>query len=643
MQSYKTNHINKENAFPELEKGVLAALETYSNVHRGSGHFSMVSTHLYEQAREIVLDYLKLDKSSYVVIFSSPASSASLLNQMPDGSFRILRSSEIGLPIGIHALAVKRNALPQGIPLFSGGGTTRLISTSWVLWAGSPDKFEAGTPSILNIICFARALKMIGVSEAGLFNEHREETLLAKEIIYHDALESYSGKELLDCLKQTISGKGILVPTMEGSSPLINLDNSASTPAFGPVWKAYCQTLKQPVEVRRQLCTEGKAICADFLGATAEKYDIIFTSNTTEAINLAAESFGMEQEEGIEHVVLNTIMEHSSNDLPWRFTRGISLLRLSVNDEGLIDHEALENILRDYNALEKYGKKRVRLIAICGASNVLGICNDLAVISSIAHKHGARLLVDAAQLVAHRKIRMEEWGIDYLAFSAHKVYAPFGSGALVVRKGLLMQDAEKLRCWQDSGEENAAGIAALGKALILLQRVGMELVHKEEKILTAKALSGLAKVPGLQIFGVQDFNSAGFENKIGVIVFRLKRMMPSQLVKELAIRSGIGARYGCHCAHIIIKHLLKVSPSLERFQKIMLTLIPSVRLPGLARISLGLENTEEDIDSLIQVLEEIATKPIARQARDHGKPSKSEQKRQMDEFTRNASKKVYSE
>ncbi len=141
-------------------------------------------------------------------------------------------------------------------------------------------------------------------------------------------------------------------------------------------------------------------------------------------------------------------------------------------------------------------------MAVSGASNVLGTCNDLAEISRIVHRYGARLLVDAAQLVAHRKVEMAGCGIDYLAFSAHKVYAPFGTGVLVARKGLLNFSPAELALIHSSGEENVGGIAALGKALVLLQRIGLDVIQEEEQALTGRALRGLAQDSGPQ--GLRD-------------------------------------------------------------------------------------------------------------------------------------------
>ena len=236
--------------------------------------------------------------------------------------------------------------------------------------------------------------------------------------------------------------------------------------------------------MQQEIIQEVKSICAEVLGAPLADYDVIFTSNTTEAINLVAESLGNESEPGIEPVVLNTLLEHNSNELPWRTVPGASLIRLPVDAEGFVDLNELEALLRAYNQEGRHGKKRIKLVAVSGASNVLGTFNDLAEISRIVHRYGARLLVDAAQLVAHRKVEMEGCGIDYLAFSAHKVYAPFGTGVLVARKGLLNFSPAELEQIRSSGEENVGGIAALGKALVLLQRIGLDVIQEEEQALT---------------------------------------------------------------------------------------------------------------------------------------------------------------
>jgi selenocysteine lyase/cysteine desulfurase len=633
--------------FTELERGIHAALETYSNVHRGSGHYSMVSTHAFEQAREITLEYLGLDKGKYTVVFCTPLSASLIAKQLEPVDYQILSCLDLGLSLGVRALVVKRKALPGGAPFLTGGGTTKLISREWVIWADSPDKFEAGTPAVINIIAFAKALQMIKQSGKNIFMDRTSEKLTVGEILYQDELGQYTGRELLDELRKTLIGRSVRVPTVEGERRFVNLDNSASTPTFTPIWNAFRQTWRQSGEVKQVIVDEVKSICAGALGAPSETYDVLFTSNTTEAINLAAINLGREPDAKTESVVLNTILEHSSNDLPWRMIPNHSLIRLPVNAEGFVDMNELETLLVSFNQKGLYGKKRIRLVAVSGASNVLGTCNNLEEISRIVHLHGALLLVDAAQLVAHSRVFMEAWGIDYLAFSAHKVYAPFGCGALVARKRLPNFSPSEMEMFRSHGEENTGGIAALGKALLLLQRIGMEVIRDDEQGLTRKALLGLAEIPGLRVYGIKDPESPGFSRKIGVIVFDIKNKMPSRVAKQLALQGGIGVRSGCHCAHIIIKHLLEISPFLERFQWLIQILFPKFRFLGLVRVSLGLENREEDVDRLIQTLHKIAGPPRSSSNR---KPatetpvvSKAELNRKMNDFVNAAAQNIYSE
>jgi selenocysteine lyase/cysteine desulfurase len=219
------------------------------------------------------------------------------------------------------------------------------------------------------------------------------------------------------------------------------------------------------------------------------------------------------------------------------------------------------------------------------------------------------LLVDAAQWVAHRKVDMEACGIDYLAFSGHKVYAPFGTGVLLARKGLLAFSRTEMDTIRSSGEENIGGIAGLAKALDLLRRIGFDTIQAEEQALTRRALSGLARLPRIKVYGIKDPESPRFPQKGGVIVFAMKGMMPGRVAKALAERSAIGVRYGCHCAHLTIKRMLGVPPWAEQIQRLMLSLVPGLSLPGLVRVSFGIQNTEAEVDALIKELGAITRKP----------------------------------
>lgn len=625
-------------AFNQLEEAILAALKTYSNVHRGSGYNSQVSTHLYEQARDIVLEYMGLKKNSYVVVFCSPRRAKIFTRSINPKNFRLLSSKDLGLAIGVRAIALRRRAIPKGEPVESGGGTTKLTAREWIIWADAPDRFEAGTPAIINVIAFAKALLIIQEFGSDIFKEKSSSTLSAKEILFEDTLVNLEGPELLKELRNTLVGKKVSIPTSEGASSFINFDNSASTPTFEPIWEAFKTSLKQPEATQQQIIKQVKNICADFLGAPQDKYEVIFTTNTTEAINIAAESLSLSSATDTQPVIINTLLEHSSNDLPWRMVPNGELIRLSVDDEGFINPTELRSLLQDYNEKQLHGKKRIRIVAISGASNVLGTCNNLEEISEIVKAYGAQFLVDGAQLVAHKKVNLEKSNIDYFAFSAHKIYAPFGSGALVVRKGLLNYSDKELEAIRASGEENISGVAALGKAFLLLNRIGMHTVYEEELELTKFALSEMNKIPHLKLFGIQDPDATKMSNRLGVISFGIKELLPKKIANELSQHKAIGIRTGCHCAHLIVKRIAGIGPGLEKFQRVIQTVFPKLRLPGVARVSFGLENTREEIQALIKVLRSLADKkeqkempviPVARV------------KKQFNQLVLDSSKEVY--
>jgi selenocysteine lyase/cysteine desulfurase len=615
---------------------VYAALETYSNVHRGSGHHSVVSTYLYEQARGIVLEHLGLSAGKYIVIFGTPRSADALTAQLEPGSYFTASSRDVGLALGVRALAVERRALPRGAPVLSGGGTARLVGTDWVMWATAPGRFEAGTPAIVNVIAFAKALLLTRNLGDHAFKPPTAVTRSANEILRVDDLQQYTGRALLHELRQTLIGRGVRVPTVDGDRPYVNLDNGASTPTFEPIWAAARQAWRQPVDVRQDLVQEVRSIVAEAVGAPPAEYDVIFTANTTDAINLVAERAGRAGGNGAQPVVINTLLEHNSNELPWRSVPGASRVRLPMDAEGFLDLAELEAILRAYNEGGLHGEKSVTLVAVTGASNVLGVFNDLDGIARIVHRYGARLLVDAAQLIAHRSIAMADTGIDYLAFSAHKVYAPFGTGVLVARRGLLAFSPAEMERIRSEGEDNVGGIAALGKALVLLQRVGMDVIQEEEQALTARALRGLAQVPGIKVLGIVDPESPSFAHKGGVIPFGLKGVIAHTVARRLAARGGIGVRSGCHCAHLTVKRLADIPPWAEQVQRLILTVLRRFELPGVVRVSVGIENSEAEVDMLLHVLRGVARQPKAWS-------SEKVVRRQLDDACQAAAQRVYSQ
>ena len=496
-------------------------------------------------------------------------------------------------------LGVERRALRRVVPEQTGGGTVRLVSRDHVIPATAPDRFEAGTPAIINTLACVRALALAPHWQAC------GPAASLEELLYADDLDGLWGEALLEALGRTVIGRGLRVPTVDGLRPYVNLDNAASTATFAPIWHTVRRLWRQPESLHQAVVAEVYAIVARFLHAPATDYEIVFTANTTEALNLAAR--GVAAEPGIEPVVLNTVMEHNSNELPWRYHPDAKLQRLPVGPDGFVDQELLEAKLRAYNT-GQHGRERIVWVAITGASNVLGTCNDLPALARLVHRHGARLLVDGAQLVAHRPLDLLDSGIDALTFSGHKVYAPFGSGALVVRRGLLRWPSGELTRARASGEENVVGIAALGKALTLLERIGMPVVEAVEQELTGKLVAGLAALPGVEIFGLEDPTDPRFKARTGVVAFSARHVPHNLVGQELAERGGIGVRCGCFCAHLLIKELLHISPLRARAADLGLLVAPSFTaglLPGLVRVSLGLENRPGDIARFLSTMKLI--------------------------------------
>jgi selenocysteine lyase/cysteine desulfurase len=238
------------------------------------------------------------------------------------------------------------------------------------------------------------------------------------------------------------------------------------------VWESFRDSLHLTVDIKNEVIQEVKTICTSHLKASPEKYDVIFTSNTTEAINIVAENMNGEKDA----VILNTFMEHSSNDLPWRVNSDSSPLRLDVNTAGFINLTEMENLLKEYNREKLHGNKRITMVSVCGASNVLGICNNLAEISKIAHKQNAKILVDGAQLVAHKPVDLNSWDIDYFTFSAHKVYAPFGTAVLMTKKAL--QNIKSNRGLQISfaGNDNILSVTLVKKQVNAMMKSRKKMV-----------------------------------------------------------------------------------------------------------------------------------------------------------------------
>jgi selenocysteine lyase/cysteine desulfurase len=389
-----------------------------------------------------------------------------------------------------------------------------------------------------------------------------------------------------------------------------NLDHAASTPVMADVWAAVEAFVPWYSSVHRGSGHKSQLSTAEFEGARddvarfvgARPGDaVVFVRNTTEAINVLAAS----RPAGTR--VLSTMAEHHANMLPWR-RHDVRLLPLTRTADELLDE-----------AERALGAARTDLLAVTGASNVTGEVWPVAELAALAHRHGAELFVDAAQLAPHRAIDMARSGIDHLAFSGHKLYAPFGSGALVGRLGEgepLIAGGGAIRLvttddviWADTpdryeaGSPNVVGVVALAAACRALLALGMDAVAAHERSLAVRLWTALAGVPGLEQLTLWP---RGTVDRVGVATFNLAGYRDPLLAAILSAEHAIGVRHGCFCAHPLMTHLRGVSPLAAERLHADLAAGRHPQLPGAVRASIGLGTTEEDVDRLVGALHEIA-------------------------------------
>ncbi len=421
-------------------------------------------------------------------------------------------------------------------------------------------------------------------------------------------------------------GLDVLVPLLNGNHQrYINLDNAASTPALLAVQKSvndyliYYSSVHRGTGFKSQLSThayeKARQIVLDFLGASEATHTCIFGKNTTEAINKMARRFPFTPERDI---VLVSGMEHHSNDLPWR--AAAKTLHIGLTSDGRLDEADFDDLL------EKY-RDRLALVAITGASNVTGTLNPIHRLAEKTHAAGALILVDCAQLAPHRKVDMlpldEPAHLDFVAISAHKMYAPFGTGALVGRRDIFEHGEPDMTgggtveivtidevVWagppdrDEAGSPNTVGAIALASAIKQLDSVGMDNVAQHEADLTHYALTRLPAVPGIFIMGDPDPGRAS--RRLGVIPFGLRGESHFKVASILGYEFGIGVRSGCFCAHPYILHLLGLSPEESNIVRNQMLDGDKSEMPGLIRASFGLYNTQEEVDQLVDALDRIA-------------------------------------
>jgi selenocysteine lyase/cysteine desulfurase len=370
---------------------------------------------------------------------------------------------------------------------------------------------------------------------------------------------------------------------------------------------------------KSQLCSElfenGREVIAEFVNIDPETHAIIFGKNATEAINKLANRLSISKDE----LFLVSKMEHHSNDLPWRSKGKVE--HINIHPDGRLDEEHLIELLKKYHG-------KVALVAVTGASNVTGWVNDINRLAEICHEHHTRIMIDAAQLAPHRTINMKSpddpGHIDFLVFSAHKIYAPLGSGVLIGPKNFFEQgDPDYVgggtvkivglsyAHWaetpekDEAGSPNTIGVIALAKSLLAIKHLGMKNIAKHEMELTAYILGKMNKLTRIQIYGSKD--PSVVENRLGVIAFNVEGMPHALTAAILNYEGGIGVRNGCFCAHPYIKLLMGMDDDQARIIEEQILQGDRSDLPGAVRASFGMYNNTQEIDHFINVLTKIVS------------------------------------
>ncbi|GEM33136.1 putative aminotransferase/cysteine desulfurase [Nocardia neocaledoniensis NBRC 108232] len=393
------------------------------------------------------------------------------------------------------------------------------------------------------------------------------------------------------CALAAVSGADLRVPLVQGGeSTYANFDYAASAPALQQVTDRISQLLPYYASVHRgagyasRISTEcyeaSRGSVARFLDACDDQV-VVFTRNTTDSLNLLAGCVPGET------VVLD--IEHHANFLPWT-AHGRRVVRAA---------DTVEETIR--RVIGELCSRPAALLAVTGASNVTGEVLPLERLATIAHQCGARILVDAAQLAPHRRISLRESGIDYLAFSGHKLYAPFGSGVLVGRRDWLDAGAPYLAGggavrevgvdrvdWaaapqrHEAGSPNVLGAAAIAAACDALAAIDPAELVAHERFLADRLRAGLSALPGVDVVRIWSDSP----DTVGIVCFTVAGHAPGQVAAYLSAEHAIGVRDGRFCAHPLLAHL---------------------GLDAALRASIGLGTTAADVDRLIEAITRLVT------------------------------------
>ena len=336
-----------------------------------------------------------------------------------------------------------------------------------------------------------------------------------------------------------------------------------------------------------------RAKVAGFINAESDK-EIIFTRNASESLNLVAYSLSemlhKEGKLGEGDEIITTVVEHHSNMLPWRLAAeryGATVKFLECEEDGSFSPGRFKELLTD----------RTRIVAMTAMSNIFGRVIDIKAFAGAAHEVGAYFIADGSQSVPHSKTDVQDLGVDFLAFSGHKMLAPMGIGVLYGKQEILEKMPPFLSGGEmieyvtldsityaelphkfEAGTVNAGGAVGLAAAIDYIESIGLHNIEERELELTKIALDGMKKIPHVIVLG-----SDAAEEHHGILTFKIEGVHPHDIAAIIA-DSNVAVRAGHHCAE-----------PLHQF----------IKIPSTTRASLMFYNTEEEVERLLEVMSKI--------------------------------------
>ncbi|MBV8461807.1 MAG: aminotransferase class V-fold PLP-dependent enzyme [Acidimicrobiales bacterium] len=414
----------------------------------------------------------------------------------------------------------------------------------------------------------------------------------------------------------TLVGAHLPVPCVDGTErPYRDLDCAASTPALQAVADRVNEFLPWYSSVHRGAGYKSRRATAAYEAARgvvhrfahrrADGDDVVvIVRNTTEAINHLAYRLQL----GPDDVVVATVVEHHANLLPWA-----RLARRRWVECGPDGTFGTDDVVR---ALDE--GPRPALLALTGASNVTGWLPPVEEICAEAHGRGVPVLLDAAQLAPHRPLPPDP---DFVAFSGHKLHAPFGAGALVGPRSAFehgdpflagggavdLVDLDEV-IWtepperEEAGSPNVVGAVAFGTAMDEVERIGWDAVVAHESALSARLHEGLRAIPGIRVLGPAGPEAPGGVETLAVATFTVEGMHHALVAARLSAEFGIGVRHGCFCAHPYLIRLLGVGRDGVDQARAAVRRGDRSGIPGAVRASSGLGTSGDDVDALLHAL-----------------------------------------